>query len=153
MKKIVKNLCSVNADVYLQWKMQLDHVLKNRTYERSKAKFDIVEEILDGDLLEWKLWRTTESEKEKYGTFQKKDTEEEYKKKYKEWDSDLVFKYCLEKVYNYFIKKYDARNQEAYMRGILLKPKSLFVDAMSSRLNIFNNYLTSFPSPDNKSFS
>ena len=39
------------------------------------------------------------------------------------------------------------------MRSSLQKPKSLSVDAMSSRLKILNNYLSSFPSPDNKSFS
>ena len=37
------------------------------------------------------------------------------------------------------------------MRSSLLKPKSLSVDAMSSRLKILNNYLASFPSLDNKS--
>ena len=62
-------------------------------------------------------------------------------------------KICLGKVRQKFIKKYDARKQKAYMRSSLQKPKSLSVDAMSSRLKILNNYLSSFPSPDNKSFS
>ena len=39
------------------------------------------------------------------------------------------------------------------MRAGFLKTKSLSVDAMSSRLKILNNYLTSFPFPDNKLFS
>ena len=39
------------------------------------------------------------------------------------------------------------------MRSNLLKPKSLSVDAMSSRLKILNSYLVSFPSSDNKPFS
>ena len=39
------------------------------------------------------------------------------------------------------------------MRSSLLKPKSLSVDGMSSRLKILNSYLSSFPSPDNTSFS
>ena len=38
------------------------------------------------------------------------------------------------------------------MRSSFQKPKSLSVDAMLSRLKIINNYLTSFPSPDNKAF-
>ena len=39
------------------------------------------------------------------------------------------------------------------MRVDLLEPKSLSVDAMSSRLKILNNYLTSFSLLENKSFS
>ena len=85
--------------------------------------------------------------------FKKKYTGEEYKKKYTEGDFDGVFKYCLGKVHNRFIKKYDVRKQKAYTRAGLLKLKSLSVDAMSSRLKILNHYLASFPSPDNKSLS
>ena len=54
---------------------------------------------------------------------------------------------------NRFIEKYDARRQKAYTRARLFKPKSLSVDAMSFRLKILHNYLVSFPSADNKSFS
>ena len=62
------------------------------------------------DLLEsWKLWYKTESEKEMEGIFQKKDSEETYKKKFKKGDTDKVFKYCLGKVFQKFIKKSDAR--------------------------------------------
>lgn len=39
------------------------------------------------------------------------------------------------------------------MRSSLLKPKSLYVDVMSSRLKILNSYLVRFPSPDNNMFS
>ena len=39
------------------------------------------------------------------------------------------------------------------MRSSLLKPKSLSVDAMSSRIKVLNIYLANFPLPDNKSFS
>ena len=39
------------------------------------------------------------------------------------------------------------------MRVGLLKPKSLSIDDMSSRLKILNNYLVNFPLPDDKSFS
>ena len=89
--------------------MKSDHVLKNRLCESKNTKLDMAEVILDGDLLEsWKLWRLTESEKEKEGIFKKKDTEKEYKNKYKEGDSDGVFKYCLGKVNSCFIKKYNA---------------------------------------------
>ena len=35
----------------------------------------------------------------------------------------------------------------------LFKPTYLSIDTMSSRLNILNNYLASFPSTDNKPFS
>ena len=37
------------------------------------------------------------------------------------------------------------------MRAGILKPKSLSVDTMSSRLKILDNYLANFPLPDNKS--
>ena len=37
------------------------------------------------------------------------------------------------------------------MRAYLVKPRGHSVDPMSSRLKIMNNYLTSFPSLDNKS--
>ena len=62
-------------------------------------------------------------------------------------------KHFLGKVRNCFINKYGTRKQKVYMRTSLLKPKSLSVDTISSRLKIMNSYLTSFPSPDNKSFS
>ena len=39
------------------------------------------------------------------------------------------------------------------MRAGLIKPKSLSIDAMSSRLKILNHYLTSFPSPYKNLFS
>ena len=38
------------------------------------------------------------------------------------------------------------------MRAGLVKPKFLSVDTMSSRLKALNYCLTSFPSPDKKSF-
>ena len=85
--------------------------------------------------------RKTESEKGKKVTFNKEDTEGEYKKKYKEWDYEGVFKYCLDKFHNCFIKKYAVTKQKSYMRENLLNPKSVSVDAMSSRLKILNNYL------------
>ena len=85
-------------------------------------------------------------------TYQKKDTEEIYKKQFKEGDTG-VLKYYLGKVRNRFIEKYNARKQKDHMRAGLLKPKSLSIDTMSSRLKILNNYLSDIPSPDNKSFS
>ena len=110
--------------------------------------------MLNGDLLaSWKLWRKTESEKEKGGSFKKKATGVVYKMKYVEGDSDGVFKYCFSKVCQQFVKKYDVRKQKAYMRSSLQNPKSLSVDAISSRLKILNNYLTSFFLLDNKSSS
>ena len=40
--------------------------------ESGKEKLDMAEAMLDGDLLEsWKLWRKTESSKEKEGRFNK----------------------------------------------------------------------------------
>ena len=39
------------------------------------------------------------------------------------------------------------------MQYSLQKPKSLSVHAISSKLKILNNYLASFPLPDNKSLS
>ena len=63
VKKIVKKLYQVNAEAYVKWKMQLDHVLTNRPCECPKVKLDMVGAMLDGDLLKsWKLWCKTESE-------------------------------------------------------------------------------------------
>ena len=70
-----------------------------------------------------------------------KETDKKYKKKVKQGETEEVLKICLGKVCQRFIKKYDARKQKAYMRSSLQKPKSLSVDAMSSRLKILNNYL------------
>ena len=64
-----------------------------------------------------------------------------------------MFKYYLGKIRQLFIKKYDAGKQKTYMRSSLQKLKSLYVDAMPSRLKILNNYLASFPLLDNKLFS
>ena len=72
VKQVIKKLLSGSAEAYLQWKMQLDHVLKHCPCESGKEKLDMAEAMLDGDLLEsWKLWRKTESSKEKEGRFNK----------------------------------------------------------------------------------
>ena len=77
VKQFVKKLWSGNADAYLKWKMQLDHAFKNLPYESDKAKIDMEETMLDGDLLEsWKLWCKTESKNEKEDTFKKEATRE-----------------------------------------------------------------------------
>ena len=143
-----------NAEGYLKWKEQLNHVLKNRSCEPPKAKLDMSEVMLFGDLLEsWKLWRQSEADKDIEKTFVSKETNTKYKKKVKQGETEEVLKMCLGKVRQRFIKKYDTRKQKAYVRLSLQKPKSLSVDTMSSRLKILNNYLSSFPLPDNKSFS
>ena len=57
MKQVVKKLFSENAEAYIKWKNQFDHVLKNRPCESTKAELDMAEAMLFGDLLEsWKLW-------------------------------------------------------------------------------------------------
>ena len=102
---MIKKLSSGKAEAYFKWKIQLYHVLKNRPCESGKDKLDMAKAMLDGDLLEyWKLWRKTESSKEK-----KEATGEVYKKKYAEGDSDGIYKCCLGKVRNRFIKKYGDR--------------------------------------------
>ena len=107
--------------------------------------------MIGRDLLEaWKLWRKTKSSKKKEVSFKKEATGKVYKKTYIAGYSEGDFKFCLGKVRNRFIKKYDARKQTAYMGAGLIKLKSLYVDAMSSKLKILNCYLTSFPSPNNK---
>ena len=69
----------------------------------------MAETMLDRDFLEsLKLWRQIESDKEMEGTFQKKDSEETYKKNFKKGHYNRVFKYCLRKVRNRIILKYDA---------------------------------------------
>ena len=61
VKQIVKQLCAGTAESYLKWKWQLDEVIKNKPYESPKAKLDMAEAMLHGDLLEsWKLWGQTE---------------------------------------------------------------------------------------------
>ena len=88
---MIKKILSGSAEAYLKWKMQLDHVLKNRPCESGKVRLDMAEAMLDRDLLDsWKLWRKTESSKEKEGIFNKEVTGEFYKKKYVEEDSDGI---------------------------------------------------------------
>ena len=61
VKQTVKKLCAGTAESYLKWKRQLDEVCKNKPCESPKAKLDMAEAMLYGDLLEsWKLWRQTE---------------------------------------------------------------------------------------------
>ena len=72
--------------------MQLHHVLKYCPCEIGKAKLNMAEKMLDGDILEsWKLWHKAESENGKEGTFKKEVTGDVYKKKYVEGYSDGVF--------------------------------------------------------------
>ena len=55
--QVVKKLCLGNVEAYLNWKIQLDHILKTRPYESAKSKLDKAEAMLNGDLLKsWKLW-------------------------------------------------------------------------------------------------
>ena len=64
-KQTIKKVCSKNDETYLKWKMQLDHVLKDCPYESPKAKLDMAEAIVNGNLLEsWEMWHQKESEKE-----------------------------------------------------------------------------------------
>ena len=65
----------------------------------------------------------------------------------------MVYKYCLGKIYNRFIKNYDERKQKVYMSTGMINSISLSGDIMSSRLNILKHYLTRFYLSDNKSFS
>ena len=53
VKHTVKKFCSGSAEVYLKWKIQLDHVLKTRPCEFPNAKLDMAEAMLYGDLLEY----------------------------------------------------------------------------------------------------
>ena len=70
----------------------------------------MVEAMLSGDLLEaWKLWRKIESSKEKEGSSKKESAGEVYEKKNIVGDYEGVFKHCLGKFHNNFIKKYNAR--------------------------------------------
>ena len=48
---IVKKLYSGNTEAYFKWNMNLHHVLKKHPCESPKAKLDMVEAILYGDLL------------------------------------------------------------------------------------------------------
>ena len=114
VKQVVEKLYQGDTEAYIKWKMKLGHVLKNRPCESPKANLNMVKAMLDRDIMEsWKLWCKTESKKGMEGTFQKKDTGETYKKKYKKGDSDELFKYFLGKVSQRFIKKYDTRKQKA----------------------------------------
>ena len=46
MKYAVNKLCHGDAEAYLKWEMQLDHLLNNRPYESPKAKLDMIEAML-----------------------------------------------------------------------------------------------------------
>ena len=64
--------------------MQSDHVLKDSPCEFQKANLDMVEEMLQGDLLEpLKLWKQTEANNEVEVTFEDKGMDKKYKKKVK----------------------------------------------------------------------
>ena len=42
VKQVIKKLCSGNAEAYLKWKMQLDHVLKSRPCKSGNEKLVLV---------------------------------------------------------------------------------------------------------------
>ena len=52
VKHVIKKLCVGRTEARLKWKIQVDHVLNNNPYEPSKAKLDMAEAVLYGDLLE-----------------------------------------------------------------------------------------------------
>ena len=154
VKQVVKKLYSESAESYLKWKRQLDHVIKSKPYESPKTKLDMAEAMLYGDLLEnWKLWRQTEGAVEVEKKFREKDSVTQCMKKVPRGDVAEILKACLGRLRNKLLKNYDARKQKSSMRSGLVKPRSLSVDSMSSRLKILNNRLQGFPSPDNKHFS
>ena len=61
VKQTVKKLCAGKSESYLKWKMQLDDIIKSKPCESPKAKLDMAQTMLYGDLMEsQKLWRQTE---------------------------------------------------------------------------------------------
>ena len=48
VKYVVKKFYLGSAEAYLKWKIQVDHVLKNRPCEYPNAKLDMVEAMLNG---------------------------------------------------------------------------------------------------------
>ena len=85
--------------------------------------------------------------------FREKDTGTEYTKKVPRGDKMDTYKACLGRLRNKFLEKFDPRKQKFYMRSGLVKPRSLSVDTMFSRLKILNNHLQILPLLDNQSFS
>ena len=110
--------------------------------------------MLYEDLFEnWKFWRKIEGKVEVDKLFMKRETGEEYSKKVPRGENDNTFKAYLSKSRSKYLKKYNARKHKVCMCSRFVKPMSLYVDSMSSRLKILNNHLNNFPLPDNQSIS
>ena len=62
--------------------------------------------------------------------------------------TDETFLASLNRVRDYYFKKYAARYQVAYLRQNLRKPKEVSVRTCATRLQEINNYLLNFPGPD-----
>ena len=57
VKQVVKKVCSGIIEAFLKWKRYLDQVIKSNPYKSPKAKLDMAEAMLYGNLVEsWKLW-------------------------------------------------------------------------------------------------
>ena len=110
VEQVVKKFCSWTVEIDIKWKRNLDHVIKLKPCTSPKAKLDMAEAMLYGNLLEsWKLWRKTKEAVEVEKKFMGKDTGTKYMKLVPRVGRAKIFKACLGRLRNKFLKKYDTR--------------------------------------------
>ena len=149
---MVNKLCKSNAKTYIKWYKQLNQVIAGKPCDTKKAKFEIVQMILYGDLKD--TWheifdsvRKLEVAKDKVGKNGNK-TSVTAARGY----SSTSFQMALDKLKEQFFCKVAARKEKSYMRIGLQKPRDILINQMSSRLRFMNLYLSRFPAPENVAF-
>ena len=149
----IKKLCTGDAEAYIKWHKQLDQVITGKPCDTNKAKFEIVEMMLYGDLSDTWLEisdtiRKANVTKERTGADGVKSSTTAPR-----GYSNTAFKMATDKLKEQFFQKFAARKEKAYMRMGLKKPRDINVKQMSARLRVMNSYLSRFPPPENVSFS
>ena len=149
----VKKLCTGDAESYIKWHKQLDQVVKGKPCDTNKAKFEIVEMMLYGDLKD--TWVEISDTTRKADVTKDRTAPDGTKTSVTapRGYSNTAFKIATDKLKEQFFQKFAARKEKAYMRSGLKKPRDITVKQMSARLRVMNSYLSRFPPPENVSFS
>ena len=153
IRQTIKKLCTGDAEAYIRWHKQLDQVITSKPCDTNRAKFDLVDMMLYGDLKD--TWQEIAESTRKASVTKDKLSQDGTKTSVTapRGFSNTAFRIATDKLKEHFFAKFAARKEKAYMRAGLKKPRDITVRQMSARLRVMNSYLSRFPPPENSSFS
>ena len=126
----------------LLWYSKMQEIFSKKPCDDPETKFNVTELLLSGqakrNFLQFK----------KEECFDKEVLDPNTGLKAPQGVIEETFLASLNRLRDYYFKKYAARYQVAYLRQNLRKPKEVSVRTCATRLQEINNYLSNFPGPD-----